>query len=364
MMKILSPTLILDEQICRNNIERMALKAKANQAIFRPHFKTHQSIEVGSWFRDYGVSEIAVSSVQMAEYFAKDGWKDITIAFPLNVLEINSINKLAKKLQLNILVDSVEAVNFLDAQLKSDIGVFIKVDTGYHRTGIISENVELMDALVEAITKSEMINFLGFLTHSGHTYEAKSDQEMQMIYEDTVLKLKLLRERYSSIKNDLILSYGDTPSLSIIDDFSGIDEIRPGNFVFYDLMQKNLGACGFEDIAMTIACPVVSKSFERNECVIYGGGVHLSKENSVNIFNQTSYGQVVKINNKIVTTQEEIHVTSLSQEHGIINVSSAMLKSISLGDLIYILPIHSCLTANLHSYYLNGKGPKVLKFPS
>ena len=129
-------------------------------------------------------------------------------------------------------------------------------------------------------------------------------------------------------------------------------------------MQKNLGVCGFEDIAMTIACPVVSKSYERNECVIYGGGVHLSKESSENIFNQISYGQVVKINDKLVTKQEEIHVCSLSQEHGIINLSSATLKSLNLGDLIYILPIHSCLTASLHSYYLNNKGHKVPKFPS
>lgn len=361
-MKIQSPTLILDEQVCRKNIERMALKAKANNCIFRPHYKTHQSIEIGKWFRDYGVERITVSSVQLAEYFAQDGWKDITIAISVNVLEIKSINKLAKKIQLNLLLDSVEAVNRLDAELKSAIGVFVKVDTGYHRTGVISENYEQMDAIVEAMANSELINFLGFLTHSGHTYKAKSAQEMQMIYEDAILKLKLLKERYSTKHKGLIISYGDTPSLSSMEEFSELDEIRPGNFVFYDLMQKNLGVCQYEDIALSIACPVVSKSIERNECVIYGGAVHLSKESSVNIFNQISYGQIIGINDQNLSTQEEIHVSSLSQEHGIISMPKKHLDQVKIGDVLRVLPIHSCLTANLHSSYLESSRGVLLKY--
>lgn len=361
-MKIKSPTLILDEQICRKNIERMAAKAKANECIFRPHFKSHQSIEVGRWFRDYDVSKITVSSVSMAAYFSSDGWKDITIAIPVNVSEIENINKLAKKIQLNLLVDSLEAVEFLNSHLESNVGVFIKVDTGYHRTGIISENYEQMDELVKFFSATKKIDFLGFLTHSGHTYEAKSVTEMRMIYEDAVLKLKLLRERYASQYKNLILSYGDTPSLSTMDEFLGLDEIRPGNFVFYDLMQKNLGVCEFDDIAMSIACPVISKSVERNECVIYGGAVHFSKESSINIFGQRSYGQIVQINDNIINSHEEIHLSTISQEHGIIKLSSAMLQSLKLGDIIYISPIHSCLSANLHKYYLKTTKQKILKY--
>ena len=361
-MKIQSPTLILDEQICRKNIEKMSVKSKANECIFRPHFKSHQSIEVGKWFRDYGVDKITVSSVQMAKYFSDDGWKDITIAIPVNVSEIENINKLAKTIQLNLLVDSIEAIEFLNAHLESNVGVFIKVDTGYHRTGIISENFEQMDEIVNSLSATKRIDFLGFLTHSGHTYEANSIIEMRMIYEDAVLKLKLLRERYSSQHSSLILSYGDTPSLSTMDEFSGLDEIRPGNFVFFDLMQKNLGVCGFDDIAMSIACPVISKSIERSECVIYGGAVHFSKESSINIFGQRSYGQIIRINDTIVKSQDEIHLSSISQEHGIIKVSSAMLQSLKLGDIIYISPIHSCLSANLHKYYLKTTKQKILKY--
>ena len=75
------PTLILDPTICRANIQRMAERAKRNNVKFRPHSKTHQSAMVSEWFREVGVDAITVSSVEMATYFAENGWKDITIAF-------------------------------------------------------------------------------------------------------------------------------------------------------------------------------------------------------------------------------------------------------------------------------------------
>ncbi|MFP4059012.1 MAG: hypothetical protein ACLFUC_00845 [Bacteroidales bacterium] len=65
-MEITSPTLLIDEQKCRANIEKMALRAQKNKVLFRPHFKTHQSATIGNWYRDHGVTAITVSSVKMA----------------------------------------------------------------------------------------------------------------------------------------------------------------------------------------------------------------------------------------------------------------------------------------------------------
>ena len=60
---------------------------------YAPHLptfdiSTHQSAKIGEWFKRFGVNAITVSSVQMAEYFAANGWNDITIAISLNPLEI------------------------------------------------------------------------------------------------------------------------------------------------------------------------------------------------------------------------------------------------------------------------------------
>ncbi len=93
-MNCKKPTLIVDKKRCKKNIEKMVSKAKKNNLIFRPHFKTHQSSKIAELFKEYGINKCTVSSVEMAEYFAENGWKDITIAFPFNILEINEINKL------------------------------------------------------------------------------------------------------------------------------------------------------------------------------------------------------------------------------------------------------------------------------
>lgn len=68
MFPLVEPTLLLDKQKCLSNIAMMIEKARKNNIIFRPHFKTHQSHEVGRWFRSFGVDKITVSSVKMAEY--------------------------------------------------------------------------------------------------------------------------------------------------------------------------------------------------------------------------------------------------------------------------------------------------------
>src|SRR5665647_2119014 len=88
MLSFTKPTLVLDESRVRRNIERMAARAGRFGVRFRPHFKTHQSRHIGRIFREFGVEAITVSSIDMASYFAADGWTDILIAFPFNDIEL------------------------------------------------------------------------------------------------------------------------------------------------------------------------------------------------------------------------------------------------------------------------------------
>ena len=149
------PTFIIDRKKVEANIDRMLSKIENDQTIFRPHFKTHQSVEIGNIFRKKGISKITVSSVSMAEFFAEAGWKDITIAFPVNLLEIKKINKLAGKIKLNLLVESAYSANFLSENLKNKVGLFIKIDTGYHRTGLLPENKTEIDKIISLFSNSK-----------------------------------------------------------------------------------------------------------------------------------------------------------------------------------------------------------------
>ena len=363
MNKIIKPTFVINEKISRANIKRMADKVQGSKVGFRPHFKTHQSAEIGEWFREQGVDKITVSSVGMAEYFAAAGWSDILIAFPVNILEIKQINRLASKINLSLLVENREVIHFLDANLRAPVNIYLKIDTGYHRTGILPENTELISDILSAVSKSNYFAFFGFLTHSGNTYHAHSKQEILDIYKRSVMQLQSLRSRFASAFPQAILSIGDTPSCSLVKKFNGVDEIRPGNFVFYDAMQQALGSCSFEDLATAIFCPVVAIHEERNECVIYGGAVHLSKEFLLTSSDEKIYGHIVlPSGNSWTKPVENARLCDLSQEHGIVKCSNPFLNSIKPGDMIGILPIHSCLTANLFSKYKTNKGEEIMKF--
>lgn len=342
--EITRPTLIVDLQQCEANIKKMVGKADNHNLLLRPHFKTHQSNTIGEIYRKLGVKKITVSSVQMAQKFADNGWQDITVAFPFNPLEIREIEELNQKVKLKILISSRSSAQKLAKISKDKFNYFIEVDAGYHRSGILAEDILQIEHSVNTLSDHK---FIGFLTHAGNTYNAGSTSEILEIHHNTLKKMKALKGKFKVKFPHLILSIGDTPACTLATDFSGVDEIRPGNFVFYDLMQYNLEVCKFEDISVCVACPVVDVNKDRNEIVIYGGAVHLSKEH-IFINEKKIFGQVVKFaETKWDKLDEDIFVTSLSQEHGIIKASDDLIDRIEIGDLLGVIPIHSCLTTNL-----------------
>ena len=358
---ITKPTLILDKKKCKENISHMFSKSKKHNLEFRPHFKTHQSLEIGSWFKDAGVKKITVSSVSMAEYFAEQ-WKDITIAFPTNILEIEAINTLAERITLNLCIENQESISFLSTHLKFKINVFLKVDVGYHRTGINPENSILINRILDNIDANPLVNFIGFLGHAGHTYKCRTDNAVKEAHYKSLNIMAKLKDTYASRYPNLIISLGDTPSCSIADDFSSVDEIRPGNFIFYDLTQNLIGSCSIAQIAVALACPIVAIHKERCEIIIYGGGVHFSKEGLEDkegvVFGRT----VEKGNNTWGDLIPNTYVKSLSQEHGTISVPKNDIDNYKIGDYLMILPVHSCMTGNTMKSYTTFEGELISRF--
>ena len=363
-MNIIKPTLLLDTDRALRNITRMADKAQKHGARFRPHFKTHQSAEIGEWFRQAGVTSITVSSADMAEYFAAHGWHDITLAFPMNSCEIKKINLLARAIDLHLLLESEESVHFLHRHLLSPVKAWIKIDSGYHRTGLLWDDFNAIQSLSDAILQSEKLSLQGFLTHAGHSYQARSAAQARDIYRESVVRMNTARHRVQDAHPGLALdvSVGDTPGCSTIDDFGEVEEIRPGNFLFYDIMQLEIGSCTEEEIAVAVGCPVVAKHPERQELVIYGGAIHLSKESlclrADDHKTHTIYGHVaLPAERGWGPIRRESFVARLSQEHGIIHADSELFERVALGDPLIVLPVHSCLTVNLlrHYHTLNGE---------
>lgn len=356
MLSIKKPTLLINKDICKQNIHRMAAGAREQKVLFRPHFKTHQSATIGDWFREEGVTAITVSSVSMAQYFAKHGWNNITIAFPVNLLEIEEINLLASEINLQLLIESEQVATFLSEKLNSACGFFIKIDTGYHRTGVKPSSIQQIDSILNAADPLKL-NFKGFLTHSGNSYHTADRAEIFQIQQFTAENLLRLKKHYLARYPYLIVSVGDTPTCSQLPVVTGIDEIRPGNFVFFDVMQFTLGSCSLTDIAVALICPVVAVHPNRNEAVIYGGAVHLSKENILLTPDpKPVYGLAAGWDGENWDTATLLgKVSGLSQEHGILTLTQAGCN-LKPGMLVAVLPIHSCLTSNLMRKYTGLDG--------
>lgn len=351
------PTLLLDEERARRNIAFMAEKAARNGVRFRPHFKTHQSAEIGEWFRPHGVTAITVSSVEMAEYFAGHGWDDITIAFPVNLRQIGALNALAQRIHLGLLVESVESAAFLAANLNAPADLWIKIDVGAGRTGLSWEYSERLLPVVQALKGAPHLRLRGLLTHAGHTYGAASTEAVRRIFDESRQRLGSARAFVQQATGlELELSVGDTPACTLVDDLRGVDEIRPGNFIFYDAEQYLWGTCRADQIAVAVACPVVAIHPERETVVVYGGAIHLNKDFTT-YQGQRAYGlAALPTATGWSEPLEGVYVSTLSQEHGLLHVPQQLLNRIRVGDLLAILPAHSCLPVTALRRYLTLDG--------
>jgi len=237
--KLERPVFLVDKPKVLRNAERMARKAKASGVSLRPHFKTHQSADIAEWLRDFGVRKITVSSLEMAEYFSRNGWNDITIAVPVNIHQIPKIDALARAINLQVIIDSEFAAARLSEGITVPLNVWIEIDTGDHRTGISAERIDQVLKVAAILNRVSALRFKGILTHDGHSYEAADAQEILRIHEESRASLQNIKRALEAEGfSHPLVSLGDTPSCTIVERFlPPIDEIRPGNFVFYDLTQ-------------------------------------------------------------------------------------------------------------------------------
>ncbi len=394
---ITEPTAVIDTARVRANIARMAARARAANVHFRPHFKTHQSAMIGEWFAAEKVTGITVSSLAMAEYFADHGWRDITVAMLVNVHTTERIDRLAQQLNaardragengpgLGLLVDDATVIMHLATALTTPVRVWIKIDTGYGRTGVAWDDSPRLGAVADAMTglgtdaatgavldadtagvATSPLMPTGLLTYAGHAYAARGRRALAALFAETAAHLQNARAALatpSTPPESLLLSVGDTPTCSVAD-LAGVDEIRPGNFVFYDLMQLEIGSCAETDLAVAVACPVVGWYPDRRELVVHGGAVHLSKEALTDGDAQRWYGGLGTADQQqFGPLLTDARVVSLAQEHGVIAVPDGELHrqvtTLAPGDVVLIFPVHSCLTCDLHDRYLALDGSEI-----
>lgn len=322
--------------------------------------KTHKCIEVARIQTAGHDGAVTVSTLAEARAFAERGFADITYAVPIERGKFDAaIEILRSGVKLNLLTDDAATVGLLDevaGKAGVGFGVFVKIDCGTHRVGVEPRTPEALE-IPRLIADAKNLDFAGILTHAGHSYDVRTLEEILVAarHERDVMVELAERLRGHSIEVQTV-SIGSTPTMSLIDHLDGIDEIRPGNYIFFDNFQATLGSCSFEDTALTVLAAVVHKDRARRKLVVDAGAVALSKDRGpVGLNPHCGYGRVLDIEGG----DTGLRVTGVSQEHGTIDAGeSSMLDKLNVGDRVRILANHSCLTAAQHSHYNvveNGK---------
>ena len=82
--------------------------------------------------------------------------------------------------------------------------------------------------------------------------------------------------------------------------------------------------------------------------------VQLSKDVLLDSLRERIYGRPVMMQEKGWRLLDEAnYLAGISQEHGVLKVTEEVYGTIDIGDCIGILPVHSCMTADLMKQYLS-----------
>jgi D-serine deaminase-like pyridoxal phosphate-dependent protein len=359
---IKTPSLVLDVERVRRNAETMAERMRRLGVTLRPHVKTHKCVEVARIQTERVAGGITVSTLAEARAFAAHGLKDITYAVPIEPGKFDEACELSRLCErFALITDDAGIPPLLDEAARRaglTLDLFLKVDCGYHRCGVEPEQPEAL-AIPRRIADAANLRFAGILTHAGHAYHARSQTELLSIarHERDVMTEFAARLRAGGVEVPVV-SVGSTPTATHYDHLEGVDEARPGNYIFFDAFQATLGSCAFEDCALTVLSAVVHRDRARRKVVLDAGAIALSKDRGAAEFDPScGYGRVLDLEG----AETGLRVGTLSQEHGEVSVEDdRTLDALSVGARVRVLANHSCLTAAQHTHYHVLEGAHVV----
>lgn len=356
-----TPGLVLDVAKVKRNAERMSRRIRRFGADLRPHIKTHKSIEIARIQTAGHSGAVTVSTLAEARAFAANGFSKITYAIPIEPGKFREAIEISRNCELSLLTDDVDVpgqLNDAAKQANVHLNLFLKVDCGYHRCGVEPTNPEALE-IPQRISNASNLRFAGILTHAGHSYNCQTRADVLALaqHERDVMAgfAEALRQEVGSVP---IVSIGSTPTITSVDHLDGIDEVRPGNYIFFDAFQATLGSCSFDDCALTVLASVVHCDSGRRKVIIDAGAIALSKDRGPMHLNpDCGYGRVLNLAGEDLN----LTVSEMSQEHGVIIANNEnIFDRLRVGSRVRVLPNHSCLTAAQHSYYNVLEGENVV----
>lgn len=259
-----TPALVIDLDIMERNLRRMSEYAASHGIRLRPHTKTHKIPALGRLQLDLGAAGLTVAKVSEAEVMLASGVEDLLIAYPLyGPKKWPRVAEVAKKTRLTVSVDSYEVAEPL---IPTGVEFLIEMDAGLGRVGVRPEEVV---PLAKRIGK----NVRGLAFYPGHL---KSNDPAGLLQVSNLVQQVLREAAAAGIEFELV-SGGSTPTMWQSHLVQGMNEMRPGTYIFNDRNTIASGACGREDCAASILCTVVSTSVD-DQMIIDGGSKTFTRD--------------------------------------------------------------------------------------
>jgi D-serine deaminase-like pyridoxal phosphate-dependent protein len=346
-----TPALVVDLDRLETNLDRMAARCRALGVALRPHAKTHKCVEIARLQAARGARGLTVSTLHEARVFADHGFDDLSWAFPVPLGRVAEARELAERVTLHLVVDSAAAVEALEAG-GFPFHVWLEVDTGQHRSGVDPDGSAAVE-LARRLAGHPTLRFDGLLTHGGHAYRGPGEAPAAARQERDLVAGLADRLRGAGVEVPA-LSVGSTPGLAAVDRLDGIDEVRPGNYAFYDGTQVWLGSCTAADCAATVVATVVSSQPGAGRSVVDAGALALSKDPGppgCGHWGATFAGLTSRAGDRL---DPGARLTSLSQEHGVLAAERPV------GSRVRILPHHSCLAVACFDHLWAVRGERVV----
>jgi D-serine deaminase-like pyridoxal phosphate-dependent protein len=334
-----TPALVIDLDIFERNLCRVAEYTKANDLRLRPHTKTHKTPAVGKRQLESGAVGLTVAKVGEAEVMLASGTPDLLVAYPvIGRGKLERLTEVARKTRVTVALDNAFTARQLSEaarQAQVSFGVLAEVDAGMGRVGV-TPGEELLQ-LAQVVGRMPRLTFEGVTFYPGH---------IKMLGEDG--PEELLRQLARTVKGILedfrragievrVVSGGSTPTLFRSHEITGLNEIRPGTYVYNDVNTVRTGACSWDDCAVSIATTVVSTA-RKGQMIVDGGSKTFSSDRLVGSA-ESSFGRVVEA--------PECVFHNMNEEHGYVDIRKAG-REFSVGDRVSIIPNHVCVAVNLH----------------
>jgi D-serine deaminase-like pyridoxal phosphate-dependent protein len=351
-----TPRLLLEEERLARNCAVMRERCHALGVTLRPHLKTAKSLDVARVALNGEKSAITVSTLHEAEYFARNGYRDILCASGTVPGKFAHAARIRRETgcDLILVTDAIDvakaAARFAEINGVT-LSFLIEIDCGEHRSGQLPEAPAVVE-IARTLSASPHLRLRGVMAHAGHSYGADAPSAVVPIAaaERDAAVSAAARIRAAGMACEIV-SIGSTPTVLMAEHLAGVTEARAGIYMFWDLAQLSRKMCRDQDIAVSVLAAVIGHTRHANTIILDAGALALSKDIGANrLLPDAGYGYLCDPH--ALQRLGNLAVSTVHQEHGTVLVDDpAWFDRLPVGSLVRILPNHACITCAGYGAY-------------